>query len=151
MASKFKTAYGEHLHPAQEFDHKKISFKRAGKDINIYDLIQASREDTEIYPTLEKYGMTPNVETAAEFFKNRAQGFFAEFDKTMNLRDFHELQQRAENMWKDLPREVREQFHNDREEFMTEGVEWWNKEVERAAQEVEAEQQAQGVTNNEQK
>lgn len=137
MASKFRTAYGEKLHPAQEFDHKKISFKRAGQKINIYDLIQASREDTEIYPTLEKYGMLPSIETAEQFMANRAKGFFAEFEKTMDKRDFHELQIKAEESWKSLPREIREKFHNNREEFMNEGLEWYNAELKKAQDQAE--------------
>lgn len=148
---KFKTAYGEHLHPAQEFDHKKISFRRAGKNINIYDLIQASREDTEIYPTLEKYGMIPSIETAEQFFKDRAKGFFAEFEETMNLRDFHELQKGANDMWLDLPREVREQFHNDKEEFMTEGINWWNKELKKMEEAAKAQTQVNEGAKDEQK
>lgn len=149
---KFKTAYGEKLHPSQDFDHTKITFTKAGKKYNIYDVIQTAREDTELYPTLEKYGMIPNVENAEQFCKNRGNAFFAEFSETMDKRDVHELNKKSEEMWLDLPREVREIFHNDKEEFMTTGLEWWDK-TQKALLEKEAEmiKNTEGVTNNEQK
>ena len=41
---------------AQDFNKEEITVTKAGKEINVYNFIQESREDTEIYPTLEKYG-----------------------------------------------------------------------------------------------
>ena len=41
---------------AQDFNKEEITVTKAGKEINVYNFIQENREDTEIYPTLEKYG-----------------------------------------------------------------------------------------------
>lgn len=145
---KFQTAYSGKISPSQDFNHKKITFRKAGKDINIYDLTQAGREDTEIYPTLEKYGILPSVETAAQFLANRAGGFYAEFEQMMDLRDFHEIRQRSNEMWQDLPQEIRDKFHNDKEEFMNEGLDWLKAQMQPKE---EVKEVKQTEANNEQK
>lgn len=147
MVTKFRTAYGEKLKVGKDFDHTKIFFKRAGQKVNIYDLIQAGREDTEIYPTLEKYGIVPSINSAAEFFKNNGKGFYAEFEKTMNNRDYHELMQGATEQWENLPLSIREKFHNNKEEFMTNGLEWLDSELKK----IERIQNAANQPNDEKK
>lgn len=121
MATKFRKR-GDHNRTQQEFDITKQFFIKAGEKINIYDAIQAASEDTDIYKTLEKYGSLKPLELDKK-------AVYAEFEKTMDQRDLHEQAIKAQNMWDKLPQKVREQFHNDKLEFMENGQKWLENEI----------------------
>lgn len=100
---------------------------KAGEKINIYDQIQAATEDTDIYQTLEKYGSIKPLEVDKK-------ALYAEFNELLDKRDLHNQEIKAQNMWDKLPYKVREQFHNDKLEFMENGQKWLEKEVLNANQ-----------------
>ena len=106
----------------QSYDPKKIFMHKAGKDINIYDMIQAASEDTDLYKTLEKYG---TIESMYKYDK----AVFGEFKKLYSLTDVLEIQKQADNLWLQLPAGVREQFHNNPEELIKNGEKWLENEI----------------------
>lgn len=136
--------YGEHREVKQDFDIKNTFIEQAGEKINIYDKIQAATEDTDIYQTLEKYGSLKPIELNAE-------GVFAEFEKTMSKRDVEEQQKAADNMWSKLPLKVREQFNNNKYEFLTNGQKWLQKQIEEQQKKVELSETKISQETNEQK
>lgn len=108
---------------AQSFDADNITLTKAGKTFNVYDKIQEGREDTEIYPTLEKYGCIDRMMLDH-------QGIYDDFTKYGNLRDIKEQQRMANQMFYDLPLEVRKEFNNDISIFMKDGERYMKKLVD---------------------
>lgn len=108
---------------AQSFDADNITLTKAGKTFNVYDKIQEGREDTEIYPTLEKYGCIDRMMLDH-------QGIYDDFTKYGNLRDIKEQQRMANQMFYDLPLEVRQKFNNDISVFMKDGEKYMKKLVD---------------------
>lgn len=98
----------------QNFDAKKITLTKAGKTYNVYDSIQENREDTEIYPTLEKYGCIDRMMLDKE-------GIYADFTTYKGLREMKEQQKFANEMFYNLPLDVRKKFNNDMYTFMKDG------------------------------
>lgn len=97
----------------QHFDKETIVVEKCGKKINIYDMIQEAREDTEIYPTLEKYGCIDKM------MLNR-EDVYADFTKLQEMRDLRGIKDfdiQAKNMFYNLPLEVRKEFDNDINKF----------------------------------
>lgn len=101
----------------QAFDKEKITVTKAGKEYNVYNFIQEGREDTEIYPTLEKYGcidrMILNEKEVYEDMRNMG-----------NLRNRLDQIKEADNIWKNLPLEVRQEFGHSKREFVEKGEKW---------------------------
>lgn len=97
----------------QNFDPEKITFKKNGKEINVYDFIQEGREDTEIYPTLEKYGCIDKM------MLNREDVYadYTELQKMRDLRGVKDFENQAKTMFYNLPTEVRKEFDNDINKF----------------------------------
>lgn len=108
---------------AQSFDKEKITLTKAGKTFNVYDKIQEGREDTEIYPTLEKYGCIDRMMLDH-------QGIYDDFTKYGELRDIKEQQKLANQMFYDLPIDVRQKFNNDISVFMKDGEKFVKKMVD---------------------
>lgn len=102
---------------AQSFDKGSITLTKAGKTFNVYDKIQENREDTEIYPTLEKYGCIDRMML-------NTQGVYADFQEFKGLREMKDQQIKADEMFNSLPLDVRIQFQNDKNLFMRDGEEW---------------------------
>ena len=113
---------GQRERVQQSFDLEKITFLRAGKPVNLYNYIQEQTEDTDIYKTLEKYGCLDTLELSNEMI-------FGDFEKCLDLRDIYEQDLAFKNLWNSLPIKVREQFHNNRLEFMKNGEEWLKSEI----------------------
>jgi hypothetical protein len=107
----------------QNFDKKEISVKKAGKKINVYDMIQAGREDTEVYPTLEKYG-------SIEKMQLDTKGTYADLTEIGNLRNVIERANKAEELWQGLPLQVRQQFNHNPSLFMESGEQWIKKMID---------------------
>lgn len=97
----------------QNFDAKNIFIEKAGKKINMYDFIQEGREDTEIYPTLEKYGCIDKM------IINREDVYadYTELQKLEGLRGIKDYEIKAKNMFYNLPTEIRKEFDNDINKF----------------------------------
>lgn len=102
---------------AQSFDKNSITLKKAGKTYNVYDKIQENREDTEIYPTLEKYGCIDRMML-------NTQGVYADFQEFKGLREMKDQQIKADEMFYNLPLDVRIKFQNDKNLFMRDGEKW---------------------------
>lgn len=96
---------------------------KQGKEIDVDAMIQAGREDTEIYPTLEKYGCLDKLE-----IDNK--GVYGDFREIKSLENIIEQNEKATNLWNNLPLEVREQFGNDKTKFLNEGEEWLKKKID---------------------
>lgn len=127
---------------SQDFDREKITFKRAGKEINVYDFIQAGREDTEIIPTLEKYG---SIEVM-KLNQNNAEAMYQDLTEIQNLggyRGILDYQQKAKEMFYQLPSEVRKDFDNDHKKFAEKGRDYLNEKIQKWQKEKEALAQAQ--------
>lgn len=127
----------------QSFDKEKIFIVMKGQKINMYDKIQEGREDTEIYPTLEKYGcidvMKANFQTISE-----------ELTEVKGLRDMFHKQQKAREMWERLPLDVRQKFNNNHYEFVEKGETWLKSEIKKSnenAKIIKQEPQKVGETN----
>ncbi|QCS36102.1 minor capsid protein [Capybara microvirus Cap1_SP_124] len=117
----------------QSFDKEKIFVEKCGKKINVYDMIQENREDTEIYPTLEKYGCIDKL------MLNREELYedFTEIQKMQDLRGVNDYKIAAENAFYKLPIEIRKEFDNNINKFTSKGAEYINKlkaeDLEKAA------------------
>lgn len=118
---------------AQKFDKSKITLTKAGKTYNVYDKIQEGREDTEIYPTLEKYGCIDRMMLDK-------QGVYADFQNFNDLRDLKDQQNMATNMFYALPLETRKEFNNNINTFVKEGEKWLKNKIETEKPKVKVEQ-----------
>lgn len=114
--AKFKYLNDRERH-SQSFDKEKISITKAGKTYNVYDFIQEGRDDTEIYPTLEKYGCIDKL-------KMDTQEVYNNFSKLSDMRDIIEQKKEADLIWENLPLEVRSEFGNNQQEFLRDGEKW---------------------------
>lgn len=108
---------------AQSYNPKEIFWIKNGEKINVYDFIQSGREDTEIYPTLEKYGSIKRMELDTP-------AVYAQFESIQNLRDCLEQQKQADQMWNALPLEIRQTFNHNKYDFMNNGMQWLQKRLE---------------------
>lgn len=109
----------------QSFDKENIHFIRAGQKINVYNLIQTSGEDTDLYAIMDKYGVN-SQEAIARAQMNTGQLYqdMAGINSPTDLRDALNKMETAENMWKQLPLSVRSEFNNSKAEFMNRGEKW---------------------------
>ena len=110
---KFKK-FGERVRKQQEFD-KNATFTRAGRKICIYDMIQESQEDSEIYQTLEKYGCLDKLQTNY----GELYGDFTAIPK--DLRDLTENRNKIKELFYGLDVKDREHFNHDVNNFIRNG------------------------------
>lgn len=119
----------------QDFDKTKITLTKAGKTFNVYDKIQEAREDTEIIPTLKKYGCIPVLGTDTATM-------YQDFTKASDLRGVLDKKIQAENAFYNLPVEVRREFDHDIDKFMKNGGEYINKRIAKEQEEIRKQQEA---------
>lgn len=130
----------ERTRAQQTFDREKITMKRAGKEINVYEFIQAAREDTEIYEVLEKYGCIDKIKrTDEELYAD-----ISSIQKLDGLRGMVEQQRMAKEMFERLPLEVRKEFNNSLNEFSLKAPEY----LQKLGQKIENEKQTTEVKEN---
>lgn len=110
----------------QEFDTHGIYHIKCGKKINNYDFIQENRVDCEIYPTLEKYG------TIQPLICNKQ--ILAEELEALDLMDIKNQRIKANEMWENLPLEIRQKFNNDQLQFLQDGPKWLQDELAKEKQ-----------------
>lgn len=103
----------------QKFGNPKLI--KCGKEFDVREWINSGREDTEIYPTLEKYGCIDRMKLDVE-------GVFGDFTEMKDMRSLIEQAQKADEMWHNLPMEVREHFQNNKQLFV-EGGEKYLKDI----------------------
>ena len=58
------------------------------------------------------------------------ESVYMEFTELLNMRDIHEKEKAADNLWESLPLKIREQFNHDKLEFMQNGEAWLKKYAE---------------------
>lgn len=109
----------------QTFDKEKIFIKRGGKMLNLYQMIQEGREDTEIEPTLKKYGC---LEGHIAVDNNK---LLADFTEMTDFRGVNDMAIKAKEMFYDLPLETRQMFNNDINTFTKEGKAYVQKLVDK--------------------
>lgn len=119
---------------SQTFDKEKIVLKKAGETINVYDYIQSNREDTELKPTLEKYGCIPtqNIDL------NKTAGDFTQLN---DMRTMLEQQKKAVEMWNGLPIDVRQSFNNNINDFVENGEKWVQNKIKEVQKQEELKKQ----------
>lgn len=94
-----------------------------GKEERVQDYINANKTDTEIYECLEKYGCLKPLEMNYE-------GTYADFSEMLDLRGSLEKMNKANEMWRQVPAEIKKEFNNDIHEFTDRGMEWVAKKIE---------------------
>ena len=104
----------------QNWDREKITIKRNGKNINLYDMIQENKGDSDIYECLQKYGTLQPITLDYP-------GFYAEFEQTMTIKDSLELQNKIQDLFDGLPKEERAKFNNSVHQFKDQGLEYYKK------------------------
>ena len=111
--------------PGQVFDLEE-SVEKAGQKYVYYDRIQEARQDTEIYPTLEKYGCLDPIIVNKEQLYLDLRGW-----KT-DARSLKEMTMKADEMWNQLPHDIKAKFENNRDIFMRDGEKWLKEEIEKS-------------------
>ena len=124
MSVKFKAMQYEKSKPT---DFGKPTFIKYGKEIDIQEYIEAGREDTEIYPTLLKYGCLKPLERSAE-------AIYGDFTEYNDLRTCFEKAEKSKEMWEQLPTDIKNHFNNSMDEFIDRGMEWAQNEIQKAQQ-----------------
>lgn len=84
----------------QTFDRKKITVKQNGRTVNLYELVQSRNVDTEIYPTLYKYGSLKPLEFNEEWVSTG-------LETLETIKDLDKLQKTAEDMFLALPDHIK--------------------------------------------
>lgn len=127
MSIKYK---GFTIEKAKGKTFGKPTFEKFGKKIAIQDYIEAGREDTEIYPTLEKYGCLTRMERTP----SQIYGDFTEYN---DLRGNLEKAKKIKDMWNQLDTTIKNEFNNDMNEFIDRGMEWAKNKIEEETKKVE--------------
>nr|DAG78126.1 MAG TPA: Scaffold protein [Microviridae sp.] len=116
---------------AQSFDKSKISFIRAGQKINVYDLIQAAGENTDLYKIMDTYGVTSQEAIArAQMDTGQLYQDLTSLNSPNDLRDAMQKIENAETMWRNLPLEVRKEFNFSKGEFLNRGEKWLKQKID---------------------
>lgn len=124
-----KAIFKKHLNRVRRqksFDKDEICFIKAGKKINIYNLIQEGRDDTEIYPTLEKYGCIDRLMLTGDKLKEA----YGDMTNAMDLRNSLDQMKAAQEVWLNLPLEVRRDHNHNIHEFLENGMDYMKKKIE---------------------
>lgn len=111
---------------AQTFDKDNICLTKAGQTYNVYEAIQKAREDTEIYPTLDKYGCIDKLQLNID----NAEKFYQDIQEVKDLRGVIDQQHKATALWEALPLEVRAEFGHSMNEFTQKGEQWLKNKIE---------------------
>lgn len=86
---------------SESYDPEKITVLKKGKIVNVQEEIQAANVDLEIKPTLEKYGMVPNMLQQIATVPD-------ELAEINSLGDVLEMNKQAEALYMTLPADFRE-------------------------------------------
>lgn len=111
-----------------------FKIKQRGQEFCLYDKIQESREDTELYTVLEKYNCIP------KHFMD-PEKIYADFRGIGSLQDIKMQQIEAQKLWESLPHDVRKEFNNDKYLFAKEGEKYLKKKIDAMAPKTPVEQQ----------
>lgn len=118
----------------QNFTEDKENYKitQYGETVNMYDFIQDNRTDTEILPTLEKYGVAKGMEKLKRYDPENAEKYYGDFRSIKgDFRNLLDQKIAADKMWSNLPMELKQKFGNSQREFLEKGEKWLKSEVEK--------------------
>ena len=115
---------GFKIEESKGVDFGQPKFIKYGKEIDIQEYIDAGREDTEIYPTLLKYGCLKPLECDV-------QGIYGDFTELNDLRMCADREKKCNEMWDQLPIEIKNQFNNSKHEFVDRGMEWAQNQIKK--------------------
>ena len=135
-----KPKYMERCRKAQTFDKDNIFVTIRGEKINVYQMIQEAREDTEIAEVLKRYG-------CIEKLGMDTKKTYDSLVEINDLRDIYEAKNKADQLWETLPIEVRQEFNNNAHEFMKNGEKWLKEKMAKETQQTE--QPAEQTNSNE--
>ena len=135
-----KPKYMERCRKAQTFDKDNIFVIIKGEKVNVYEMIQEARKDTEIAQVLKDYGCIEKIGIDTK----KTYDSLVEIN---DLRDIYEAKNKADKLWEALPIEVRQEFNNNAHEFMKNGEKWLKEKIAKETQ--TAEQPAEQPTSNE--
>lgn len=125
---------GDKRRKKQKFN-KDISFIKYGKPIKIYDFIQESANEANIYKNLEKYG---SIENALAVMNRIRPQIVADFEETMDLRSIEEKRIAITDIWNQLPVEEKNKFENNLSNFIDNGYKHYTEEIKKINAKVEA-------------
>lgn len=117
----------------QDFTESKENYKitQYGETYPMYYFIQDNRIDTEIIPTLEKYGVAKGMEKLKRYDPENAEKYYGDFRSIKgDFRNLLDQQIAAEKMWKSLPLDLRAKFGHSQKEFLEKGEKWLKSEIE---------------------
>lgn len=114
---------------------------KAGKRIDIRQMIKENAVDTGIYEQIEKYGLNPIQEIPID---ETVQDYT---EMASDLRTSLEKGKLARQMWANLPREIRNEFDNDIERFGAEGDAWFRNQMTLIKQKQMEEKKLEGGEN----
>lgn len=140
---------GDIRNAAQSFDREKIFVTKGGHKFNVYDMIQEANVDTDIYEVMKKYHCMEDEAIEIMQAKGGIKGVYGEFvelqESITGFADIQRVQQRAEQMFNELPVDIRQKYGHNLEKFLDD-VEVWKKQ-----QQVIKPAQPEGATTNESK
>lgn len=114
---------------AQKYDRKTITITKGGKTYNLYDSIQAAREDTEIYPTLEKYGNLQIMEVNPNIV-------YADISEALDLRGLYNQDLKLQEIFENLPAKEKKEFNNDFYQFKEHGLKYYEDKAKAEIEEI---------------
>lgn len=99
------------------FNPDEMFIEKAGKKINIQNWIDQNTDETNIYRMIEKYHGVENIEP-------KLGGIIGDLTEYNGLKDILDKEKKAQNAWNDLPIEIRNQFGNNKYNFIKNGMTW---------------------------
>lgn len=130
---------------AQSFDKEKITVKRKGKIVNVYDWAQSTKGQNDYYKVLEKYHGDDSA-AKDELIKN-AKDIGDELRNINSIEDIFEKEKRSKDAWDNLPFSVRQEFGQNRANWQKNGTKW----VEQKYKEMQEEEKRLNELREEQK
>lgn len=130
-----------------EKDKDNYSISLYGEKVNLYQYIQDNREDTEIIPTIEKYGVNKAMEKLKRYDPEKVSKYYGDFRELSDMRNLMDKSKKAEELWNGLPLELRQKFGNSKHEFFEKGGDWLKSEYQKQIQKMEEQKQTETVNN----
>lgn len=103
---------------SQSWDREKITIKRYGKEINLYDYIQSNKGDSEIEECLKKYGTLEPIQ-----INNKE--VYGEIKEAITLESSLNLEIKLKEIYNNLPAEIKEKFGNNYYNFKDNGLQYF--------------------------
>lgn len=104
--------------------NKKATWIRQGKKEVIQDYINENSTGMSFYENLERLG---SVQTTVEYMSKNQNAIYGDFSQANTLQNLEQRRNALMNVWKQLPYDVRAQFGNSFEIFLTDGASYFQK------------------------